>query len=1331
VILVNTVILVVRDPYDIPEYIPNSPVRTAWDTLGTIFNIFFLVECICKVVALGFILGTRTYLSAAWNWLDLIVVVVGTMELFPSNSAAGNLSVLRSFRVLRPLRVITRVPELKFLVMVILQSVPELGNVFGLCGFIWFVFGILGVQLFGGVTRGSCYDIDSGGNTGVSPCSLDRKSSDDPIQDQLLCNEQQECLRISPPPNSGVTNFDNILYAFINIFQVMTLEGWTDVLYALQDSLSFQVWIYFVVLICIGPYFVIQLFLVVISKKYAELKEQANISASGKAVTDAIQINTNKVHPEQRPAVDPEFSNAESAANEESQTVESDKKDDKHVIFVLYQKIIAKFQRIAASAALEGIVMAAIVVNTLLMAIDSDCEFCQNASCSQFKTVIEFSNVVFTSIFTFEMVIKIIGFGLYRYLWVLKFMTWLDVIIVGTSLAEIPDVLETSRCYMEPRPCAEYDFCDAGGGTQVLRIVRLLRVLKLLSRFKSFQKQLMAIARTFQTVSWLVFLICIFITIFVILGGTLMAGLVERPWSADGLFRGLRVFVSVPGDNLDTTSFPIQGRVATIKEFNRNGTTNPWRVCFNYGVPPVLEHVHVDGCVWSDVLDSAGLHTPAIIATVERDNYDNAGISYLTVLGILTVSNWNSQYYNAAANFKPAIIFYYIAWIFLGNWVLFNMFIAILIQGVSEQKKARFRQQEELMAETIKKFFQGLDAKQIETQIMQWFTEVDQDGSGEIDMNELEKVLVKKCGVEMNPRELIRLFQKYDDDDSGYIGKEEFKNMIKELLEMSEAKVKRLLLSSVNGLFGGLTDRQFQSRMVEMFKEADTDDSGEIDVKELTGVLAKYDIELTTNDVKKLLRKFDSDDSGRISQEEFASMIRMLLEEARGQELVSVVQSTTRKASMVSFALHRASVWNFSPPGGAAADDGSRFTVPGPGATGDGVAKTVSIKSMAGETIHGARKTLPPPEPPPVSEIPQYMYGENGDGFDRGSAVMGVGSLGNGVGEEPMGAMAESPHPPECVHPGGPRADGENPGTDQGTQTQIAAKDAGGNEEEEDRAGPAKRSLYCLDLQNPFRRACIYVLDYPPGAPETRKFFDNFILVCIIISSVALAFESPRVGSRSSTRAALDGLNIALNFSFLAECLLKIVAESFWGYLRSGWSRLDLFIVITSTLEMVMGWVMSGQSISILKTFRILRILRSLRPLRLIARAKSLRLLISALWSSAIPIMGTCLIAIIAFAMTSLLGMQLLRGKIKACSDPAYVHKADCLAATDDNGIPLQWSSPSFNWDSLFNGIAAMFILASQDNWQVFMVSGPVPPWLGFYFAVTWTNSFSRCINIL
>ena len=61
-----------------------------------------------------------------------------------------NVSVLRTFRVLRPLRAMSSIPELQRIVETMLKSMPELGNVVIVLCFIFALFGIVGMQLFMG-----------------------------------------------------------------------------------------------------------------------------------------------------------------------------------------------------------------------------------------------------------------------------------------------------------------------------------------------------------------------------------------------------------------------------------------------------------------------------------------------------------------------------------------------------------------------------------------------------------------------------------------------------------------------------------------------------------------------------------------------------------------------------------------------------------------------------------------------------------------------------------------------------------------------------------------------------------------------------------------------------------------------------------------------------------------------------------------------------------------------------------------------------------------------------------------------------------------------------
>lgn len=81
-----------------------------------------------------------------------------------------------------------------------------------------------------------------------------------------LDGEELVCSLFWVGPNYGITNFDNFGLAMLTVFQCITLEGWTDVLYDIQDSMgnSWQ-WIYFISMVILGAFFVMNLILGVLS----------------------------------------------------------------------------------------------------------------------------------------------------------------------------------------------------------------------------------------------------------------------------------------------------------------------------------------------------------------------------------------------------------------------------------------------------------------------------------------------------------------------------------------------------------------------------------------------------------------------------------------------------------------------------------------------------------------------------------------------------------------------------------------------------------------------------------------------------------------------------------------------------------------------------------------------------------------------------------------------------------------------------------------------------------------------------------------------------------
>ncbi|XP_057201001.1 voltage-dependent T-type calcium channel subunit alpha-1H isoform X2 [Triplophysa rosa] len=285
---------------------------------------FFAVEMVIKMIALG-IFGSKCYLGDTWNRLDFFIVMAGMME-YSLDGHNASLSAIRTVRVLRPLRAINRVPSMRILVTLLLDTLPMLGNVLLLCFFVFFIFGIVGVQLWAGLLRNRCFmpnDVKDFYNLSLmSSYFMHEDGEDNPFicsankdNGMLRCRAVPplkegdiECTLKEPPPghayfgldgpsrntcvnwnhfynmcqpgklnpHKGAVNFDNIGYAWIAIFQVITLEGWVDIMYYVMDAHSFYNFIYFILLIIVGSFFMINLCLVVIATQFSETKQREN-----------------------------------------------------------------------------------------------------------------------------------------------------------------------------------------------------------------------------------------------------------------------------------------------------------------------------------------------------------------------------------------------------------------------------------------------------------------------------------------------------------------------------------------------------------------------------------------------------------------------------------------------------------------------------------------------------------------------------------------------------------------------------------------------------------------------------------------------------------------------------------------------------------------------------------------------------------------------------------------------------------------------------------------------------------------------------------------------
>jgi hypothetical protein len=254
------------------------------------------------------------------------------------------------------------------------------------------------------------------------------------------------------------------------------------------------------------------------------------------------------------------------------------------------------------------------------------------------------------------------------------------------------------------------------------------------------------------------------------------------------------------------------------------------------------------------------------------------------------------------------------------------------------------------------------------------------------------------------------------------------------------------------------------------------------------------------------------------------------------------------------------------------------------------------------------------------------------------------------------------------------------------------------------------RTCCCLEQENHLRRACLILGNEDASAfgggwkGSIGPLFGNFILVCILMSTVQLAIFTPYTGEVSEMTDMLNLIDYVLNVVFTIELCAKLVAMGWKIFIQSGWNKLDLFIVTTSDADMILTEALKGSDIplSALRIFRVFRIFRALRPLRIIARARGVRLLVQALSQAIKPVSVTLAIAVVALFVLGIFFVQFMGGRMRACSDRGLFTKPDCVGL-DDNGVPRVWGPGPFNFDNVWNAFVAMFILSSQDDWPSHM----------------------------
>lgn len=169
----------------------------------------FVIEILIKLYAHGF-----RFFRSGWNVFDFLIVGI---SLVP---ASGPFTILRALRILRILRLLTKIERLRHIVESLLRAIPSIGWIAFLLGMVFYIFAVMGTKLFG---------------------------------------------------EAFPDNFGHLGLTLYSLFQVMTLESWSEEISRPVMETYPLAWLYFVTFILITAFTILNLFIGIIVNTMQEM----------------------------------------------------------------------------------------------------------------------------------------------------------------------------------------------------------------------------------------------------------------------------------------------------------------------------------------------------------------------------------------------------------------------------------------------------------------------------------------------------------------------------------------------------------------------------------------------------------------------------------------------------------------------------------------------------------------------------------------------------------------------------------------------------------------------------------------------------------------------------------------------------------------------------------------------------------------------------------------------------------------------------------------------------------------------------------------------------
>ncbi|XP_049637927.1 voltage-dependent N-type calcium channel subunit alpha-1B [Suncus etruscus] len=1263
-IIANCIVLALE------QHLPDgdkTPMSERLDDTEPYFIGIFCFEAGIKIIALGFVFHKGSYLRNGWNVMDFVVVLTGILATAGTDF---DLRTLRAVRVLRPLKLVSGIPSLQVVLKSIMKAMVPLLQIGLLLFFAILMFAIIGLEFYMGKFHKACFPNSTGPEiiepVGDFPCGREAPARQ--------CEGDTECREYWRGPNFGITNFDNILFAILTVFQCITMEGWTDILYNTNDAAgNMWNWLYFIPLIIIGSFFMLNLVLGVLSGEFAKerervenrraflkLRRQQQIerelngylewifkaeevmlaeedkNAEEKSPLDVLKRAATRksrndlIHAEEG---EDRFADLSAVGSPFTRASLKSGKTESSSYFRRKEKMFRFFiRRMVKAQSFYWVVLCVVALNTLCVAM------VHYHQPQRLTTALYFAEFVFLGLFLTEMSLKMYGLGPRCY-----FRSSFNCFDFGVIVGSIFEVV-----WAAVKPGTSF-------GISVLRALRLLRIFKVTKYWNSLRNLVVSLLNSMKSIISLLFLLFLFIVVFALLGMQLFGGQFnfkeETPTTNFDTFPAaiLTVFQILTGEDWNAVMYHgIESQGGVSKGMFSSFYFIVLTLFGNYTLLNVFLAIAVDNLANAQEL------------TKDEEEMEEAANQKLALQKAKEVAEVSPM---SAANIS----------------------IAARQQNSAKARSVWEQRASQLRLQNLRASCEALYSEMDPEERLRYATtrHLRPDMKTHLDRPLVVEPGRGPAGCKARP-EPVEPTEPADPPRRHHRHRDKDKTPGPAPVAQ-DGGASGQGAPKPEGAEPGARDerpRPHRSRSKEAAgpKEARNERGGRRHHRRGSPE------DTAEREPRRHRAHRHAPDATREAKEDTAKAERRARH--RGPR-PNVREPEAGEEPRRHRARHKAQ---------SAHEDPEKEEVDRD-AEAEDRDKEKELRNHQPKEPHCDLEASRVPGLGSVQALPSTCLQKVEEQPETADNQRNVSRMGS----QPLDLSTSVYIPASLASPAGDTTAAPSGNVD--VESQADGKKAA---EADDgmRRGPRPivphSSMFCLSPTNLLRRFCHYIV--------TMRYFEMVILVVIALSSIALAAEDP-VQTDSSRNNVLKYMDYIFTGVFTFEMVIKMIDLGLLlhpgAYFRDLWNILDFIVVSGALVAFAFSSVMGGSKGKDINTIKSLRVLRVLRPLKTIKRLPKLKAVFDCVVNSLKNVLNILIVYMLFMFIFAVIAVQLFKGKFFYCTDESKELERDCRGQYLDyekeevEAQPRQWKKYDFHYDNVLWALLTLFTVSTGEGWPM------------------------------